>query len=81
MKINDKYYIEKKEFVSKLNESLNFAKPHLTCEFNLGEEIDKVPGCEYVVVTASNGYQYFINVTADSLALIGEEVFKAMMSK
>ncbi len=81
MKINDKYYIEKKEFVSKLNEAFSFAKPHLTCEYFIGEEIGKEDGGEYVVVTARNGYKYFINVTADSLALIGEEVFKAMMGK
>jgi len=81
MTINDKLYLEKKNFVAKLNEALNCAKPHLTCEFKLGEEIDKVPSNEYVVVTAKNGYQYFVNVTADSLALIGEEVFKAMMGK
>ena len=81
MKINDKYYIEKKNFVAKLSEALNLAKPHLTCEFKLGEEIDKVPSCEYVIVTAHNGYKYFINVTANSLALIGEEIFKAMCGK
>ena len=81
MKINDKLYIEKKNFVAKLSEALNLAKPHLTCEFKLGEEIDKSPSNEYVVVTANNGYQYFVNVTADSLALIGEEVFKAMRGK
>ena len=81
MKINDKYYIEKKEFVAKLSDALNAAKPHLTCEFKLGEEIGKIQGIEYVVITARNGYQYFVNVTADSLALIGEEVFKTMMGK
>ena len=81
MKINDNLYIEKKDFVAKLSETLNLAKPHLTCEFKLGEEIEKTQGDEYVVVTARNGYQYFVNVTADSLALIGEEVFKAMCGK
>jgi hypothetical protein len=81
MKTYDKYYLEKRDFVAKLNEALNFAKPHLTCEFKLGEEIGKTQGIEYVVVTAKNGYQYFVNVTANSLALIGEEVFKAMAGK
>lgn len=81
MKINDKLYNEKQEFVAKLSEALNLAKPHLTCEFKLGEEIDKPRGYEFVVVTARNGYQYFVNVTADSLAAIGEEVFRAMMGK
>lgn len=81
MKINDKLYIEKKEFVAKLSDALNFAKPHLTCEYKLGEEIDKSHGYEFVVVTARNGYKYFVNVTADSLTAIGEEVFRAMMGK
>ena len=81
MKINDELYNEKKEFVAKLNEAFNFAKPHLTCEFKLGEEIGKSQGDEYVVVTARNGYQYYICVTADSLAAIGEEVFRAMVAK
>lgn len=81
MKINDKYYIEKKEFVAKLSECLNLAKPHLTCEFKLGEEIGRDQGGEYVVVTARNGYQYCVDVTADSLATIGEEVFRAIMGK
>ena len=77
----NKYYNEKKEFVTKLSEALNFAKPHLTCEFKLGEEISKEEGGEYVVVTAKNGYQYFVNVTCNSLAAIGEEVFRAMVAK
>ena len=81
MKINDKYYVEKKEFVAKLSECLNMAKPHLTCEFKLGEEIGKVPSDEYVVVTCANGYQYCVNVTADSLVCMAEEVFRAMVAK
>lgn len=81
MKINDKLYNEKKEFVAKLSECLTLAKPHLTCEFKLGEEINKDYGGEYVVVTAKNGYQYIVNVTCNSLAAVGEEVFRAMMGK
>ena len=81
MKVNDAYYNNKKEFVEKLNESFTLAKPHLTCEFKLGEEIGKEEGGEYVVVTARNGYQYFVCVTADSLAAIGLEVFRAMVCK
>ena len=101
MKINDNLYNEKKEFVAKLNEALNFAKPHLTCEFKLGEElppmkkwrevilngeivseqIEYQPSGEFVIVTAKNGYKYTIDVTANSLAAIGEEVFRKMMSK
>ena len=36
---------------------------------------------EYVVITCENGYQYFVNVTANSLAAIAEEVFTKMVSK
>lgn len=39
MTINSKYYTQKKEFVAKLSEVLNLAKPHLTCEYKLGEEL------------------------------------------
>ena len=81
MTIGNIYYNEKQEFVKKLSEVLNFAKPHLTCEFKLGKEINKNPNDEYVVVTASNGYKYYINVSCNSLSLIGEEVFKAMCGK
>lgn len=81
MKINDELYLEKKAFVSKMSELLNMAKPHLTCEFKLGEEIDKDQGGEYVVVTAKNGYNYEVDVTCDSLACIAEEVFRKMASK
>lgn len=81
MKINDELYLEKKAFVAELSKLLNIAKPHLTCEFKLGEEIDKDHGGEYVVVTAKNGYQYKIDVTYDSLACIAEEVFKSMICK
>lgn len=81
MKINDELYLEKKAFVAKLSELLNTAKPHLTCEFKLGEEIGKFQGDEYVVVTARNGYQYKVNVTCDSLSCIVQEVFFEMSGK
>ena len=81
MVVGDIYYNQKQEFVKKLSEVLNFAKPHLTCEFKLGEEINKNPHDEYVVVTASNGYKYYINVSCNSLSAIGEEVFKEMCGK
>ena len=81
MKINDELYLEKKAFVAELSKLLNIAKPHLTCEFKLGEEIDKDHGGEYVVVTAKNGYQYKIDVTCDSLVCVAEEVFRKMASK
>lgn len=81
MKINDELYLEKKAFVAKLSELLNMAKPHLTCEFKLGEEIGKDKGSEYVVVTAKNGYHYKVDVTCDSLSCIAREVFFAMVGK
>ena len=81
MVVGDVYYNETQKFVEKLSEALNFAKPHLTCEFKLGEEINKNPHDEYVVVTASNGYKYYINVSCNSLSSIGEEVFKEMCGK
>lgn len=81
MVVGDIYYNQNREFVKKLSEALNFAKPHLTCEFKLGEEINKNPHDEYVVVTALNGYKYYINVSCNSLSAIGEEVFKEMCGK
>ena len=81
MIVGDIYYNQNREFVKKLSEALNLAKPHLTCEFKLGEEINKNPHDEYVVVTASNGYKYYINVSCNSLSAIGEEVFKEMCGK
>lgn len=81
MVVGDIYYNQNQEFVKKLSEALNLAKPHLTCEFKLGEEINKNPHDEYVVVTASNGYKYYINVSCNSLSAIGEEVFKEMCGK
>lgn len=102
MTINSKYYVQKKEFVAKLSEVLNLAKPHLTCEYKLGEElpmtkryvvsvtedggtayteVDYQPQGEFVIVTCANGHQYEINVTADSLAAIAEEVFAKMVCK
>ena len=102
MKINDELYLEKKAFVAKMSELLNMAKPHLTCEFKLGEElpvrkryitsqtedgstayteVDYQPQGEFVIVTCANGHQYELNVSANSLAAIAEEVFRAMVCK
>ena len=102
MTINSKYYAQKKEFVAKLSEVLNLAKPHLTCEYKLGEElpttkrwmnvknedgsisyqeVDYQPHGEFVIVNCENGYKYEINVSGNSLAAIGEEVFTKMVCK
>ena len=102
MQINDKYYLEKKLFVTRLGELLYMAKPNLVkCELKLGSElpiekryiteetpegtayhqIDWQPDGEWVIVTCENNYQYKINVSADSLAAIAEEVFREMSCK
>ena len=101
MKVGDKYYNQKKNFVAELSKVLNMAKPHLTCEYKLGAEmkpekqwrefiengqvinkqVTEQPVGEYVVVTCSNGHKYKIDVTCNSLAAIGEAVFKAMVCK
>ena len=103
MEINSKYYVQKKEFVTKLGEVLRIAKPHLvSCEYKLGEElpmtkrwmnvknedgsisyqqVDYQPQGEFVIVTCENGYAYELNVSGNSLAAIGEEVFTAMVCK
>lgn len=102
MQINDKHYLIKKDFVTRLGELLYMAKPNLVrCEFKLGKElptekryiteetpegtayhqIDWQPDGEWVVVTCENGHEYKINVTADSLATIAEEVFREMVNK
>lgn len=102
MTINSKYYVQKKEFVAELSKVLNLAKPHLTCEYKLGEElpvtkrwanvknedgsisyqqVDYQPQGEFVIVTCENGYQYELNVSGNSLAAIGEEVFSKMCCK
>ena len=43
--------------------------------------VDHQPEGEFVVVTCDNGYKYEIDVSADSLAAIGEEVFRKMVCK
>lgn len=56
MKINDELYLKKKEFVAKMSELLNMAKPHLTCEFKLGEELPIED--RYVTKETENGIEY-----------------------
>lgn len=65
----------KKEFVAKMSELLNMAKPHLACEY--------LKDCngEYVIVHCANRHQYKIDVTADNECCIAAEVFKAMCGK
>ena len=65
-----------KEFVEKLGELLTMAKPHLVkCEL-IEDDCDK-----YVVVTCETGYQYKIDVTANSAAATAAAVFHQMTFK
>lgn len=89
--------MDRKEYVQKLSEVLQLAKPHLTCEYMLGKdvpltELDKLRikihevstpyyDEEYVLVHCENGKRYEINITGDSLCAIAEEVFTRMASK
>ena len=38
-------------------------------------------GDEYVIVTCSNGYKYYVNVTCDSVVTMCAEVFDFIQSK
>lgn len=84
--------MDKKEFVTKLGELLAIAKPNLVkCELVKGNEIEVselnkayeryMPDDDYVLVTCENGYSYKINVTANSLSAIAQEVFTKMAYK
>ena len=88
------------DFVTKLGELLNIAKPNLvSCHLATGAEIIEehkseeffealhrdiyrdTEHAEYVVVTCEGGYQYFINVSINSLAAIASAVFEYTMYK
>lgn len=85
-------------FVNKLNEVLQLAKPHLTVHYALGENIKLITGQEiyyrdtkgfspyhtgeeYLVIECEGGHQYVLNITANSLAAIAEELFKFVVCK
>lgn len=77
-----KPHLVKCEF--KLGEELPMEKRYIEEETSEGKAyhmVDWQPNGEYVVITAENGYQYKINVTADSLAAVAEEVFREMSCK
>lgn len=68
----------------KLGEELPTEKRWIETETPEGKaytQIDWQPDGEWVLITCENGYQYKINVTADSLASIAEEVFREMVCK
>ena len=52
----DKYYAQKYEFVQEMSKLLNMAKPHLTCEFKLGEELSTEK--RYIREETYNGTSY-----------------------
>ena len=77
-----KPHLVKCEF--KLGEELPTEKRYFTEETTEGTEYiarDWQPDGEWVVVTCDNGYQYKINVTANSLCAIAEAVFTEMSCK
>lgn len=47
----------------------------------ISKQIEERPTGEYVIVTCNNGYQCKLNVSGNSLAAIGEEVFTKMVCK
>ena len=47
----------------------------------ISKQIEEQPTGEYVIVTCNNGYKYKLNVSGNSLAAIGEEVFTKMVCK
>lgn len=67
----------------KLATGSDIVREHLEWEFwkELHPHICASEYEEYVVVTCENGYEYFLNVTANSLAAIAEAVFKYTIDK
>lgn len=87
MKIRSEEYIRKQSFVRSYLAPCIKAATLLSAEYCVGSEIklskeekmlhEKLifENDEYIVLAASNGYRYFINVTANSLASIAEAAF------
>lgn len=88
MKIGSEEYIRKQNFVRSYLAPCMKAATLLSAEYCVGGEIklskeEKMlydekhifVNDEYIVLKASNGYRYFINVTANSLASIAEAAF------
>lgn len=69
----------------KLGEELSVEDRYITRQTEDGSteytRVDYQPQGEFVIVTCSNGYQYKVNVSANSLAAIAEAVFSAMVCK
>lgn len=66
------YYIMDDEYLSQL------AYPELSHD-NHGNRLIK--GCAYMIITVSNGYKYYVNVTADSVLTACAEVFNFIQNK
>lgn len=47
----------------------------------VSKQVEYQPSGEFVIVTCANGHTYRCDVTANSLAAIGEEVFRKMCCK
>ena len=60
MQKGDKSYTQKYEFVQELSKVLNMAKPHLTCEFKLGEELPTEK--RYLKRTNEDGSEEYIEM-------------------
>lgn len=82
--------MDRAEFIRECGRLLTIAKPHLVqTEYEMGHEIlnrknGKVrvfPDAEYAVVTCANGCEYYIDITADSLAAIVIDIFTKMTHK
>lgn len=54
-------YLKKNEFVKELSKVLNMAKPHLTCEYKLGEELPMQT--EYIMEKLSDSMARYTPVT------------------
>jgi hypothetical protein len=76
------YWNKRKLFVEKLGELIAIAKPNLVrCEHIKVNKDDDEDYEEIIRVHCENRYHYDINITANSLMSIIEDVSKKMMNK
>ena len=74
---NDKVYIEKRQYVEKLNEALTMLPQVKAVEYrNIRDKYS-----EYLRVTYEWGEQIFIDVTGDSLSAITQEVSRILLGQ
>lgn len=73
----DKVYIEKREFVERMNEALSMLPEIQAVEYrNIRDKYQ-----EFLRVTYTCGEQIFINVTADSLGAIVQEISRILLGR